>query len=156
MSLIFPVRTGTVVRLNQLFRVNEKDKRLFSERMFSRMVRCASVLQSQDYLGWQAIIPVKGLVKMAVFGSSDLGAGDFDWIAEKTARTVKYGLYGRIDQSFSDLYEPYLPVAEKYQSGSAIGFGAAACKEDSFSKWPSYYSSQFSEMVRALRKEVRK
>lgn len=153
MSLIFPVSTVTAVRLKQLFRVNENDKRLLSERMSSRMVRCASVLQSEDYLGWQAIIPVKGLVNMAVFGSADLGAGDLEWIAEKTARTVKCGLNGRTNQSLSDLYELYLPVAEKYQSRSAIGFGVAtSCKEDGFSKWPSYYSSQFSEMVRVLRK----
>ena len=153
MSLMFPVRTVTAVRLNQLFRVNEKDKRLLSERMSSRMVRCATVLQSEDYLGWQAIIPVKGLVNMAVFGSSDLEAGDLEWIAEKTAKTVKCGLSGRIDRSLSDLYELYLPVAEKYQSGSAIGFGVAtSCKEDGFCKWPSYYSTQFSEMVRVLRK----
>ena len=106
------------------------------------MVRCASVLQSEDYLGWQAIIPVKGLVNMAVFGSADpadLGAGDLEWIAEKTARTVKCGLSGRTDQSLSDLYELYLPVAEKYQSGSAIGFGVpTSCKEDGFCKWQRY------------------
>ena len=153
MSLIFPVRTVTAVRLNQVFRVNEKDKRLLSERMSSRMVRCASVLQSEDYLGWQATIPVKGLVNIAVFGSADLGAGDLEWIAEKTARTAKCGLNGRTDQSLSDLYELYLPVAEKYQSGSAIGFGVTTeYREDGFCKWPSYYSSQFSEMVRVLRK----
>ena len=117
MSLIFPVRTVTAVRLNQVFRVNEKDKRLLSERMSSRMVRCASVLQSEDYLGWQATIPVKGLVNIAVFGSADLGAGDLEWIAEKTARTVKCGLNGRTDQSLSNHDELYIPVEEKYQSG---------------------------------------
>ena len=150
---MFPERTDTAIKLNQLFKICEKDKKLLSERMSSRMIKCASVLHNSDYLGWQISVPAKGLVNMAIFGTSDISAEDLEWIAEKTAKTSKCVLNGRTDKSLTELYELYLPSTGNDCAKSSIGFGASITwTEEDLSNWPSYFSSQFPELVRALRK----
>ena len=151
MNTLFPNKTETVIKLDKLFKTNEKDKKLLSERLSSRMVKCASVLKEGGFLGWQLAVPVKGLVNMAVFGTEDVGRSDLEWISEKTAKLARCGLNGTFDKSLKELYELYLPAAENASAGAAIGFNAAATGTcDSFAKWPAYYSLQFPELVCAL------
>lgn len=151
MSILFPNRTETVIKLDKLFMADEKVKRLVSERLSSRMVKCASVLKKGEFLGWQIAVPRKGLVNMAVFGTADVGRSDLEWISEKTGKTTKHSLCGPVGKNLTELYELYLPVAENDKSGTSIGFGAAASAAgDGFSNWPTHYSLQFSELIRVL------
>ena len=146
----FPKNTAVAVKVEKLFKVT--DKRLFSERMSSRMVKCASVLDIGSHIGWQMDIPVRGLARISAFGSDPLCKGDLDWMLEKTGKTAKRFKTGKTDSSLKELYEVYLPVAENSGSTSSIGFGTAAGvkAEDGFSRWPAFYSSQFEEMIRVL------
>lgn len=151
MNTIFPERITTAVKMDKIFKINEGDKRRFPERMSSRMVKCASVLQFEEYLGWQLEVPVKGLVNMSVFGTADVCKSDLEWIVEKTAKVSKCNNSGCFDKSLTDLYELYLPIADNASSDASIGFGVISSKPaDGFSKWPSCYSSQFPELVRVL------
>ena len=143
--------TAFVVRLDRLVR-HEKDP-LFPDHMSSRMVKCASVLDQGEHIGWQMEVPVRGLVRMSVFGSAGLCRSDLEWIAEHTGKTAGAKLlHDRKSMASDKLYEFYLPAAEG-TAGPVIGFGAAVSAGNSggFSRWPSNYSSQFGEIVRALR-----
>ena len=55
---LFPANTAVAVKIDKLVRIT--DKRLMSERMSSRMVRCASVMEPGLFIGWQMFVPVKG------------------------------------------------------------------------------------------------
>ena len=151
MDKFFPRGTESAVKLDQLYKTCEKDKRHLSERMSSRMVKCASVLAEDEYVGWQLIVPRKGMVNMVVFGTGEVSQSDLDWISEKTAKTAKCRIK-EIDKNLSKLYELYLPVSEGVREGSSIGFHAAPARpDDKFSKWPTHYTLQFPEMLKALR-----
>ncbi len=152
MNMVFPKGIKNVVRLDKLYKVNEKEKLLLSERMSSRMVKSASVLTEGEYIGWQLNVPRKGLVNMAAYGTRDVSESDLKWMSEKTAAAAKYNSHKNVDKELSELYELYLPIAERNGTSAAIGFGAVTFSlNDSFSKWPVYYSSQFPEMIKAFR-----
>lgn len=141
--------TAQALRLDKL--ICREGEALFSERMSSRMVQCASVLDGDGHIGWQLEVPAKGLVRMSVFGSGELNRDDLDWIAEHVGKTTRVNCSARV--LGRQLYELYLPAAER-AAGSAIGFGASVCGGgESFSRWPSRYSGQFGELVRALREQ---
>ncbi len=146
----YPANTETVVKIDKLVRV--ADKRLLSERMSSRMVQCASVLDAGGHIGWQMIVPVKGLARMSVFGTRHLRKEDLEWILEKTGKISKRMDSGVIGENLRQLYEIYLPITESSYRASSIGFNAAAQKrsDDGFSKWPAYYSAEFEELIRVL------
>lgn len=150
---VFPDKIETTVKLAKLLKVTDKEKRSLSERLSSRMVKCASVLPEGEYLGWQMTVPVKGMVNMIAFGTKDIRRSDLEWIAEKTAKTAKCKNPGRKDTSPTELYELYLPIAESRSINKAIGFGAdAEPGEKGFSKWPPYYySAEFGELIKVLR-----
>ncbi len=152
MNKVFPIGITNTIKIDKLYKVNEKDKLLLSERMSSRMVKSASVLATGEYVGWQLIVPKKGLVNMVAFGTHEVSKADLEWMTEKTAESAKCNGHGEIDSSLTELYELYLPIAEGSGSGSKIGFGITAARpDDGFSKWPAYYASQFPEMIKALR-----
>ncbi|MCR5530874.1 MAG: DUF87 domain-containing protein [Lachnospiraceae bacterium] len=151
MNIDFPERVTSAICLDKLFRIKGDDKRLLSDRMSSRIVRCASVLSEGGFIGWQMIVPTKGLISMSVFGTEEVSASDLEWITEKTAKTVKQKALGAEAKDKSELYELYLPIAEGISNESTIGFEAAGAQEkDGFSKWPDYYSLQFMEMMGVL------
>ena len=107
----FPENTQSAVYIDKL--IISKDKRLLSERMSSRMVRSASVMDKGDYVGWQMFVPTKGLVKMSAFGSAGVGTDDLTWMIEKTGRANKSKSPRMAFDNLTDLYEIYLPVTEK-------------------------------------------
>ena len=151
MNKLFPKNTESAIKMDRIFRIGETNKKVLSERMSSRMVKCASVLREGEFLGWEMIVPQKGLVSMAVFGSSDVCKSDLEWIAEKTGKTTKCSMAGADDKLPSELYELYLPIAENSQIETSIGFGATEPKRDHLiCKWPAYYSREFPEMIRVL------
>ncbi len=152
MNMAFPKGIKNAVKLDKLYKVNEKEKLLLSERMSSRMVKSASVLADGEYVGWQMIVPKKGPVNMAAYSTMEVSESDLKWMTEKTAEAAKYNSRGAVDKELSELYELYLPIAESTGTSAAIGFGAATARsDDGFSKWPAYYSSQFPEMIKAFR-----
>lgn len=65
MNMIFPKDIKNAVKLDKLYKTNEKEKLLLSERISSRMAKSASVLAESEYVGWQLVVPKKGLVNMA-------------------------------------------------------------------------------------------
>lgn len=157
----FPANTQSVVYIDKLIRSG--DKRLLSERMSSRMVRCASLMEKGDFLGWQMHVPTKGLVKMSLFASSAGLNDDLVWMAEKTARTKKASASHMADRRLTELYEIYLPVAKKRAVSTSIGFHSRpssgfsdplideSSNIDPLLVWPSMYSPNFEELIRVLR-----
>lgn len=183
MNITLPDGIATAVNFDKLYKLKEGSKRVLPERLSSRMVRCASVLPDGEYLGWQMSVPVKGMVNMVLFGTGDVGQSDLEWIAEKTAKTAKMTKTAKTAKTpemartaktaktpemaktanggsamnevidNGDLYELYLPVAERESHAGAMGFGAASSKrEEEFSQWPSFYSSQFAEIVKVFQR----
>lgn len=148
MKHFLPVNTTVAVRLEKLMKSG--GKRLFSERMSSRLVKCASVLPEGGHLGWQMILPKKGAVQMALFGSSSLCESDLGWIAEKTAKTARTPKQPKLPDGADLLYEIRLPIAEG-GSAATVGFTAETRESGGFCKWPLSYSAQFAEWVEALR-----
>ena len=139
--------TATVIRLEKLIKAGEKQR--FCDRLSSRMVSCAAVLPVGEHIGWQMTIPKKGRICMDVFGSESLSESDLKWIAEKSAVPSKK-IKPAKGCPCGVLYELYLPVAD--EAPAAVGFTASAASSDeSFSKWPEAYSSQFKELVELLR-----
>ena len=151
MNSFFPKEVTTAVKLDKLFKASEK-KTFLSERMSSRMVKCASALSEGGYIGWQLTVPKKGLVGMTTFGTHEVCRSDLEWITEKAAKTKNCSLlHGTINESFSELYELYIPASERGCENPGIGFGASASHSGKgFSKWPAHYAAQFRELVRVL------
>lgn len=151
-NTIYPKDTSTIVMLDKMFLIKDIEKRMLSERLSTRMIKCASVLPEDEYLGWQMIVPKKGLVKMSIFGTKDIGKSDLEWISEKVAKTKVGRSQGSIKEELNDLYELYLPVADQSALGGEIGFGVSPARHnEDFSKWPSYFSSMFTELLTTLR-----
>ena len=145
----FPDKTEIAIRIGRLSKA--VGERPLSERMSSRMIKCASVLEHGDHIGWQMSIPCKGLVSMTVFGSAALRKDDLEWILEKTGKTAGQAVIREVDNALHELYEIFLPVAESSGGTSSIGFGSACvAKNDCFADWPACYSRQFGELVRVL------
>lgn len=135
--------------------IKHDDKWVVSERMSTRMVRCAATLSHAGWIGWQMVVPTKGLVHMSLFGSDEVGKSDIEWVGEKTAVLGSSKTPRAVDKAFSELYELCLPVMDIPAKGNSIGFNAImtedAHEDRPFSMWPSSYSSEFSEIIRALR-----
>lgn len=142
-SGITAVRMGSVIK--------HRDKWMGPDRMSTRLVRCASALGRNSYIGWQLSVPPKGLVDMTVFGSDEISKDDLKWIVEKTAN-ISGSSRSRVNSNLSELYELYLPVMQSKRA-SQIGFGVDIPyrTEHAFSMWPSRYMSEFNELVRAMR-----
>ena len=146
-----PADTKTVIRLEKLFRIREK--RLESDFMAFRMVKCAAALEEGEHVGWQMIVPTRGMVRIDLFGSGSVGAGDLEWAAEKAGRTGRASVPAETGAGPGELYELCLPAAEVKNAPPSIGFGCEAAPrgEAVFAAWPGGYSCLFDELVRVLR-----
>ncbi len=146
----FPDNTAITLRMDRLIRASEQQR--LSERMSSRMIKCASVLESGGFLGWQMQIPVRGRVIMELFGSEDLSRDDLAWVIEKTGSPSVRACAGKTDRSLSELYELRLPAAEG-GGENAIGFGNRGSRRPGgeLDGWPEYFTAQFSELVNVFR-----
>ncbi len=60
----YPTNTAVALSLQQLFK--HEDTRLLHEKFSSRMVKCASVLDEDEFIGWQMVVPQTG--PMSRFG----------------------------------------------------------------------------------------
>ena len=149
----FPIEAEAVVIVKKL--ICQGEKTALSERLSSRMVECASELSNGSFIGWQVAVPQKGLLEMSVFGSGELQKKDLEWISEHTAvpeGTVKEKK--SIDfAAYPEIYEFSIPAAGR--SGKEIGFHTAGERSENTGElppqWPMVYSSQFGELVRALK-----
>lgn len=148
MNKHYPTKASVTLKIAAL--IKREAKLPISERMSSRMVKCASVLGENEFIGWQMLIPKMGLVDITLFGSDALVKSDLEWIAEKTGKPGKEKYSNKSFNAVDKLYELYLPVAEN-RAGSGIGFGAEVTGQvgESF-EWPIAYSSQFAEILRVL------
>ena len=52
----YPTNTAVALSLQQLFK--HEDTRLLHEKISSRMVRCASVLDEDEFIGWQMVVAI--------------------------------------------------------------------------------------------------
>ena len=145
----FPESTTVRVTLDRL--IAREGNRQLSQRLSSRMVKCASVLEREEHLGWQLLVPEKGLVRMELFGSGALRRDDLEWMAEEMARTGSGSLLKDSPLPFSEVYELYLPVAEE-RGTSTIGFGASGQRKEETIGWPWGCPVQFGELIGALRR----
>lgn len=149
----YPKGTKIAIKIDRL--IKDTGRRSLSEKMSSRMVRCASVLSQGEYAGWQMIVPTKGLLEIVAFGTEELTRGDLEWILENTGKTSKCAMNKEPDKAYMHLYEIYLPIAEGSSRVSTIGFTNMPHTEteddNGTVKWPDCYTEQFEELVKALR-----
>ena len=144
----YPDNTAISIKLDSL--IKHTGKTNLTERMSSRIVKCASVLKENEFIGWQMEIPCKGLVDFTIFGSQTLSKSDLEWISEKVGKANKQKQSKISADTLDKLYELYLPVTESC-SGSKIGFNAQVNGQASAQfEWPIAYSSQFAELLRVL------
>ncbi|MCL2159126.1 MAG: DUF87 domain-containing protein, partial [Oscillospiraceae bacterium] len=162
----FPQDTAAAVEWTSIIR---QDGPLpVSERTSSRMVKIAANLPSDEWIGWQAYIPIEGSVGFSSFGTKTVKQSDLMWIVEETAdarplepmenETLASGPH--ISYTSWRLHEIMLPVAEKSETGTSIGFGDdfSKIKESSkqqlnYYRWPQTFGDQFGELIEALRIE---
>lgn len=149
----YPQNTVCVVSLEALIR--RENKIALSERMSTRMVKSAAVLEAGEYIGWQLSIPRKGMVRMSVFGSQSLCTGDLKWLVEKTGKAAANPHVAAAEENgLQELYELRLPVAGRQEKEPSIGFGSTIKNNGPDTmKWPVSYSAQFGEMVKAFQAE---
>jgi hypothetical protein len=134
-------------------------------RMSSRMVQIAANIPNDEWLGWQMQVPTKGTVEFKAFGTSSIKKSDLEWIAEETAdvEEVPNDIICEDDGVYDDwtLFEVSLAISEK-DSEKVIGFSndnmtnkIERTKPDmiKFLSWPLSFSTQFGELVEALRIE---
>ena len=153
----YPINTANVVLVDSLILQDKKSS--ISEYMSTRMVKAANMCGKDGFVGWQMIVPAKGVVNISVFSSSDFSKRDVEWIIEnvatlKKSQEVKTEI---IDAKQKKLYEIYLPIQNAVDK-RAIGFNqsyAADPKtkdvESEFAKWPLKYSIILNEFIEALR-----
>lgn len=152
----YPISTTNVILMENLIRQDEKTP--LSEYMSTRMVKAANMCGSNEFIGWQMIVPENGVVHMSVFSSSDFSQRDAKWIVENIA-TLKVDSKSEdktIDIELKDLYEIYLPIQDAARS-SVLGFtnsdktdSTVKDVESEFAKWPMRYSTLLNEFIEAL------
>ena len=147
----FPNNTETSIKLKKLYKYD--DKCPFSDKMSSRMISCASVIDEKDFIGWQIDVPTKGTAQMSLFSSSGISLSDLEWISEKAGDSEKQQLKKKPDSFTGKVYELYLPISESQESAPTIGFESqnTGNKNDREMGWPDNYLSSFEEVIKALR-----
>ncbi len=146
----YPGKTSSVIGFESI--INHKEKVVLHERMTSRMVKCASVIPRNQFIGWEIRIPQKGKIDMSLFGTDSISVKDLKWMSEHVAvskiRNINKG-YSKGSES-DELYEICLPVDIKV-ANTNIGFGAVIEKSsDNMFRWPVSYPTQFAELMRTL------
>lgn len=146
----FPEGTKIAVKLDKLYR--QKSSPQLLDRMSTRMVKCAALLEPGGFLGWQMDIPVKGKARMHLFGTEALCRDDLDWIAEKTGKTAKCEPNGEILSTLTEVYEFCLPIAYEAKPDNEVRLGLnRRYTDEEFAKWPLAFSAQFVPLIRTLR-----
>lgn len=146
----YPLNTAVAIGLESLIR--HKEQLPLHGRMSSRMVKCASVLERNDFIGWNMRVPKKGLADLSLFGSESLCAGDLEWIAEHAAKhKLLKANKSRTDDENNELFELILSVTTCH-STAKIGFGTIPSDKNSGdpARWPVRYSTQFAEIIRVF------
>ena len=109
MTEMFPKNTFATIPLKKL--IIQKKKLDLDDRMSSRMVKCAALLNREDFVGWQMIVPTSGISSISVFGSDDLSCEDLNWISEKIGKTENEEVACDLPvEELHELYELTLPV----------------------------------------------
>lgn len=123
-----------------------------SHQMSWRMVKSASTLPEGEHIGWQMLVPKKGLVDMCLYGTGSITEEDLAWFCEETGVSSTNKRPPKEAKELQHIYELYLPVTQSALEKSPIGFGARPNKtnETSEYRWPTHFAEQFEELVRAF------
>lgn len=148
----YPENTSKILKLEKLY--ISSDSINLSDRLSTRLTSCASVLSNHGFIGWQMNVPVKGLVDISVFGSSGICQSDLEWITENSGkfRPLSPTSSELTFSKNSRLYSLTLNV-RNYSQSNPMGFTASTSKVsvDRSKSWPMHFSSQFNELVKALK-----
>lgn len=161
---LYPQNTRFAIKWDEIIR--RKETPVLSERASSRMIRIASYLPDNEFLGWQMIVPTKHITNICSFGSASVKSSDLIWIAEEAAKThiVKNceSMTTDAHSNFTNwnLYEVYYNI-ENGKSCKPIGFESSALLCDPLqssnskllSSWPMCFSNSFGELIKTLRTE---
>ena len=146
----YPIGTNASLKLEFLYKSKKEN---VNKYMCARIVKTATLLSREEFLGWQMFIPKKGMTEISVFGSESVQKGDLEWISENTGKKSVKCSTKVIGVDLTELYELYLPVLEKnHNTNPSFGLNSRwrnECKQ----KWPFAYFDQYEEMIRALRTE---
>ena len=146
----YPLKTTVAIGIASL--IKHKDRLKLHERMSTRMVKCASVLNRDGFIGWRMRVPKKGLAEMSLFGSESLCVSDLEWILEHTAAYKELDINkSKVNNDNDKLFELSIPICTNHNT-STIGFGAVTADKDleESVRWPLRYSTQFSEIIKAF------
>lgn len=150
-SEFFPNGTAAAVQLDRILLTD--GKKAMSDWLSSHLVLCASELDADAFLGWQMIVPKKGVISVQLFGSASVSASDLEWIAETTGHTCKIKRSGQSAVFADELYEFSLPISAQSGASCTIGFGASLTTPSygNVSELPMHYGANFESLVEALR-----
>ncbi len=148
----YPRGAAHFASLRQIIRYRDKIKS--SDRLSTRLVKSACVLERDDFIGWQIHVPQSGVSNITVFGSDTVGIDDLLWVAEGIARTDSRVPTKAADLAqFRYLYELKLPInVEKSSIGIGFASSGGSRYDDYPIQWPLSYASQFADFVKALKK----
>jgi hypothetical protein len=153
MSCLYPESTAVVVDLESV--ILQEKRPALQERMSTRMVKCASVMGTEEFVGWQMYMPQQGEAFLSVFGSEGCCESDLAWVAEKEAKASGRKNRGRLQgrlEALKELWEICIPAADGDRQEMRIGFCAKPEKPVQESvRWPAAFSEQFAELAAALR-----
>ncbi len=150
----YPTGTVPVIPIREL-RTGD-GRPLSPDGLSARITRCAAVLPSGGFIGWQMTVVPGSRPSISLFGSASMHRSDLEWIAEKSGVPAKAGRYRNRASVFSatdELYELFLPIAEQSPRTSVAGFAghSASSSTARSGRWPLGGSTGWSEIPEALR-----
>lgn len=152
-GMYFPERTTVAVGMKKL--IKRDGRKATGEFLSPRMVQCASELNGKGFVGWQMMVPKKGLLDMTVFGTEEFEKSDLEWMAEHTAVTGRKKTEASEKECLKlpEIYE--LSFYSVRRKDREIGFHSTTNEEDSEKdrdpQWPVSCRLQFDELIRALK-----
>jgi hypothetical protein len=147
MMQYYPNGTAATLRLTHLLRRDTAPA--FSQRLSVRLVRSAAQLPGGGFTGWLLDARPGRPTALSLFGSETVSAADLAWIAEPTAATRGAFRPRELAPSLR-LFELLLP---EERDGRAAPLGFCPAGEDGSARplWPTTFSTQFPELLSALR-----
>lgn len=149
MKANLPMGTKSIINVKALIRHKEQIK--YHERMSSRMVQSAAVLERNEFIGWEMYVPQTGLTGMRLFGTETVSEEDLSWISEFTAESNDSIICYDWNDELTELYELSISF-ERINKKPRIGFGCDVIDRSDKRPpvLPTGFSTQFAEMIKAF------
>ncbi|MBR6951966.1 MAG: DUF87 domain-containing protein [Oscillospiraceae bacterium] len=153
MNSYYPAGTVPVLHIGSLSQTDGRP--LPPDGLSSRVTRCAAVLPSGGFIGWQMTVRPGRRTDVSLFGSAGVTRADLEWIAERTGQAAESGAGKSTPPAFEEgdeLYELYLPAAEPAAHACVRGFAQepAPISVGGHARWPLGGSAGWSELPEAL------